>query len=80
MYSAARVYWYLGFGAKSVALGDVTSALVLPLYLQDAYSCAEEFCRLLGRRVKGAGFLKTLLLRRLGSSIRAGELSAIVRQ
>ncbi|MFO7803974.1 MAG: phospholipase D-like domain-containing protein, partial [Desulfovermiculus sp.] len=48
-------------------------AILLPTYLQDAYTCAEEFCRLLGERVQGAGFLKTLLLRRLGSSIYAGQ-------
>lgn len=47
-------------------------AVVLPPYLQDAYGAAEEFCRLLGQRVRGAGFLKTLLLRRMGSSIRSG--------
>lgn len=55
---------------------DDSSSLRLPTYLHDAYDCAEEFCRLLGQRVKGAGFLKTLLLRRVGSSIRAGELTA----
>ena len=47
-------------------------AITLPVYLKDAYSHAEEFCRLLGSRVKGGGFLKTLLLRRVGSTIRAG--------
>jgi hypothetical protein len=47
-------------------------AVVLPPYLQDAYHAAEEFCRLLSQRVRGAGFLKTLLLRRMGSSIYAG--------
>ncbi|NDD31739.1 MAG: helicase SNF2, partial [Proteobacteria bacterium] len=55
---------------------DDASALTLPLYLQEAYATAEEFCRTLGGRVKGAGFLKTLLLRRVGSSIRAGEITA----
>lgn len=42
-------------------------------YLADAYQRAEEFCRLLGRRVRSAGFFKTLLLRRIGSSIEAGR-------
>jgi superfamily II DNA or RNA helicase len=48
-------------------------ALPLPPYLQDAYDAAEKFCALLGQRVKGAGFLKTLLLRRIGSTIYAGR-------
>lgn len=47
-------------------------AVTLPPYLQDAYDAAGEFCRLLSQRVRGAGFLKTLLLRRMGSSIYAG--------
>ncbi len=51
---------------------EESEAVVLPPYLQDAYGAAEEFCRLLGQRVRGAGFLKTLLLRRMGSSIYAG--------
>ena len=42
-------------------------------YLQDAYLEAEQFCQLLQKRVKGAGFFKTLLLRRLGSSAEAGR-------
>lgn len=42
-------------------------------YLADAYQHAEEFCRMLGRRVRSAGFFKTLLLRRIGSSIEAGR-------
>lgn len=48
-------------------------ALVLPPYLQDAYGAAEEFCRMIGQRVRGGGFLKTLLLRRMGSTIYAGR-------
>jgi superfamily II DNA or RNA helicase len=51
-------------------------ALVLPTYLKDAYEIAEEFCRLLAARAQGAGFLKTLLLRRVGSTINAGRLTA----
>lgn len=47
-------------------------AIPLPLYLRDAYAIAEEFCELLGQRVKASGFLKTLLLRRVGSTICAG--------
>jgi hypothetical protein len=49
------------------------SAIGLGGYLRDAYVEAEEFCRLLQHRVKGAGFFKTLLLRRLGSSMEAGR-------
>jgi len=49
------------------------AAIILPSYLQDAYLAAEEFCRLLSQRVRGAGFLKTLLLRRIGSTIYAGR-------
>lgn len=41
--------------------------------IRDAYGLAEEFCELLGQRVRGAGFLRTLLLRRVGSSIYAGR-------
>jgi len=52
---------------------DAASALGLSGYLRDAYDEAEEFCRLLQKRVKGAGFFKTLLLRRLGSSMEAGR-------
>lgn len=59
---------------KVVLAGERTSdALPLPPYLQDAYDAAERFCSLLGQRVKGAGFLKTLLLRRIGSTIYAGR-------
>lgn len=49
------------------------SALVLAGYLLEAYQEAEEFSRLLQQRVQGAGFFKTLLLRRLGSSMEAGR-------
>lgn len=49
------------------------SALGLGGYLREAYEEAEEFCRLLQLRVRGAGFFKTLLLRRLGSSMEAGR-------
>jgi len=42
-------------------------------YLAEAYSEAENFCRELSYRIRAAGFLKTLLLRRIGSSIEAGR-------
>jgi hypothetical protein len=51
-------------------------AIVLPGYLREAYLKAEKFCEVLGHRMKGAGFLKTLLLRRVGSSIYAGMQTA----
>jgi len=51
-------------------------AISLPPYLQDAYTLAEEFCHLLAARIKGAGFLKTLLLRRVGSTMYAGRKTA----
>ncbi|MEH7076211.1 phospholipase D-like domain-containing anti-phage protein [Neobacillus drentensis] len=47
-------------------------ALILSSYLKQAYTFAEEFCNLLGKRNKSSGFLKTLLLKRIGSSIEAG--------
>jgi len=53
-----------------------SEAINLPIYLQEAYQLAEEFCRILGQRMKGSGFLKTLLLRRVGSSIAAGLSTA----
>lgn len=53
-----------------------SEAIVLPTYLRDAYGHAEEFCDLLKKRVGGAGFLKTLLLRRVGSTIESGRLTA----
>lgn len=52
---------------------DANSSLNLSSYLGDAYREAEDFCRLLQQRIKGSGFFKTLLLRRLGSSMEAGR-------
>lgn len=52
---------------------DHDGALALDGYLRDAYHEAEVFSDLLKQRVQGAGFFKTLLLRRLGSSIEAGR-------
>jgi len=48
-------------------------ALVLGGYLREAYQEAEVFSQRLQQRVRGAGFFKTLLLRRLGSSMEAGR-------
>jgi hypothetical protein len=46
--------------------------LVMSLAFQEAYQAAEEFSRLYAARQPGAGFLKTILLRRIGSSAQAG--------
>ena len=51
-------------------------ALELSGYLSQAYSIAEEFCDMLSSRVKGGGFMSTLLLRRIGSTMTAGENTA----
>ena len=51
-------------------------AILLTPYLREAYDLAEQFCHKLGQRMKAAGFLKTLLLRRMGSSIYAGMRTA----
>jgi hypothetical protein len=48
-------------------------ALLLNGYLKEAYEEAEAFSLLLQQRVRSAGFFKTLLLRRLGSSMEAGR-------
>ncbi|HEY8805781.1 MAG TPA: phospholipase D-like domain-containing anti-phage protein, partial [Clostridium sp.] len=46
-------------------------------YLQQAYEYAEKFCDLLSKRLDtNGGFLKTLLLRRVGSTMIAGEKTA----
>ncbi|MCZ7647983.1 MAG: phospholipase D-like domain-containing protein [Planctomycetota bacterium] len=52
---------------------DEQGTISLPPYLREAYVHAEEFCSKLASRVKGAGFLKTMLLRRVGSTIYAGQ-------
>ena len=46
--------------------------LVMSLAFKAAYEAAEAFSRLYAARRPGAGFLKTILLRRIGSSARAG--------
>lgn len=48
-------------------------AILLTGYMKEAYELAEEFCALLSQRVKSAGFFKTLLLKRIGSSLEAGK-------
>jgi hypothetical protein len=46
--------------------------LVMSFAFNAAYEAAEAFSRLYAARRPGAGFLKTILLRRIGSSARAG--------
>jgi hypothetical protein len=53
-------------------------AIALPAFLGDAYDAAEEFCNILARRPGlNSGFMKTILLRRVGSTIEAGRLTAM---
>ena len=50
-------------------------AIALPPFLKDAYAQAETFCGLLAERTN-SGFFRTLLLRRMGSTMEAGRLTA----
>jgi hypothetical protein len=50
-----------------------SETLVLSGYMKEAYELAEAFCEELGKRSKNAGFMKTLLLKRVGSSMIAGK-------
>ncbi len=53
-------------------------AIGLPPFLRDAYDAAEEFCAILAHRPGlNSGFMKTMLLRRVGSTIEAGRLTAM---
>lgn len=53
-------------------------AIILPAFLERAYGYAEEFCREVAHRPGfNSGFLKTMLLRRVGSTIEAGRLTAL---
>ena len=53
-----------------------SEALLLTGYMEQAYAVAQEFCEMLSKRVKGGGFMSTLLLRRIGSTMIAGENTA----
>ncbi len=46
--------------------------LVLSETQERAYQLARDYCALLSKRKRGSGFLETLLLRRIGSSLQAG--------
>jgi hypothetical protein len=59
-----------GDGLASVLFDG--EGLVMSLAFNAAYEAAEAFSRLYAARQPGAGFLKTILLRRIGSSARAG--------
>lgn len=50
--------------------------LEMSLAFRSAYEAAEAFSKLYAQRFPGAGFLKTILLRRIGSSARAGLATA----
>ncbi|MBD5170377.1 MAG: DEAD/DEAH box helicase family protein [Oscillibacter sp.] len=51
-------------------------ALPLEGYLRQAYEKAQEFCSLLSQRVRAGGFMSTLILKRIGSTMLAGETTA----
>ena len=52
-------------------------AITLPTFLRDAYAAAEDFCEEVGKRQgMNIGFLRTILLRRIGSTIVAGRATA----
>ncbi|MDE0192031.1 MAG: phospholipase D-like domain-containing protein [Gammaproteobacteria bacterium] len=53
---------------------SATDAIRLPPFLQDAYGHAERFCELLAERAN-TGFFRTMLLRRMGSTMEAGRLT-----
>lgn len=61
-----------------VVLYGETDADALPLegYMRQAYEKAQEFCSLLSQRVKAGGFMSTLILKRIGSTMLAGETTA----
>ena len=44
--------------------------------MKKAYELAEELCKKFSKRVKGSGFMSTLLLKRIGSTMIAGEKTA----
>jgi hypothetical protein len=53
-------------------------AVVLGGFLGDAYEAAEKFCEEVGKRPGlQSGFLKTVLLRRLGSTVTAGRSTTL---
>ncbi len=62
---------------KVQLFGDKDSeAIVLPTYLQDAYVKAEEFSQELAKSKRNSKFITSLLLKRVGSSMFAGSVTA----
>lgn len=62
---------------KVQLFGDKDSeAIVLPTYLQDAYVKAEEFSKELAKSKRNSKFITSLLLKRVGSSMIAGSMTA----
>ncbi|MBP9867134.1 MAG: SWF/SNF helicase family protein, partial [Candidatus Pacebacteria bacterium] len=62
---------------KVILHGEKDSeAIILPTYLQEAYSKAEEFSKELSKVKKNSKFVTTLLLKRVGSSMYAGSKTA----
>lgn len=53
---------------------SAADAINLPPFLNDAYGRAEKFCALLTQRAN-TGFFRTMLLRRIGSTMEAGRLT-----
>jgi superfamily II DNA or RNA helicase len=51
-------------------------AIGMPPYMRRAYDHARDFCTLLAKRKNASGFMKTLLLRRIGSTFYAGQKTA----
>ena len=49
-----------------------TDVIRFPPFLEEAYHAAERFCALLSKR-EGSGLFRTLLLRRMGSTMEAGR-------
>jgi superfamily II DNA or RNA helicase len=56
--------------------GFVGQALLTNPNIDDAYAAAARFSELLGRRTRSAGFLKSMLLQRICSSLAAGISTA----
>lgn len=62
----------------NVLLYGESSNEAIPLdgYLKQVYLKAQEFCDMLSARTPGGGFMSTMLLKRIGSTILAGENTA----
>lgn len=56
---------------------DDESTLSLVGYQKQAYEQAQEFCSMLSHRTKAGGFMSTLMLKRIGSTIIAGKSTAM---